>query len=98
MYTVGSSRSFVYNVTSLTFELLMCIASSGSERGHYSGIRMGTESLTYTGSRDPSAESMNSFMSTSTGNSMSPHATTKRPHSITSKFIIPGTILQRVAQ
>lgn len=77
----------------------MCVASSGSERGHYSGIRMGTESLTYTGSRDPSAESMNSFMSTSTGNSMSPHATTKRPHSITSKFIIPaGTILQRVAQ
>lgn len=58
---------------------------------------MGTESLTYTGSRDPSAESMNSFMSTSTGNSMSPHTTTKRPHSITSKFI-PDTTLQRVAQ
>nr|XP_011418481.2 protein TANC2 isoform X1 [Crassostrea gigas]XP_034311480.1 protein TANC2 isoform X1 [Crassostrea gigas]XP_034311483.1 protein TANC2 isoform X1 [Crassostrea gigas]XP_034311486.1 protein TANC2 isoform X1 [Crassostrea gigas] len=73
-----------------TSPLSTLTASSGSERGHYSGIRMGTESLTYTGSRDPSAESMNSFMSTSTGNSMSPHATTKRPHSITTTT--PGQI------
>eukprot|EP00105_Crassostrea_gigas_P005038 XP_011418481.1 PREDICTED: protein TANC2 isoform X4 [Crassostrea gigas] len=73
-----------------TSPLSTLTASSGSERGHYSGIRMGTESLTYTGSRDPSAESMNSFMSTSTGNSMSPHATTKRPHSITTST--PGQI------
>ena len=66
----------------LNFNVLF-LASSGSERGHYPGIRMGMESL-FT-SRDPSAESMNSFMSTSTGNSMSPHTTAQRPHSITSK-------------
>ncbi|XP_055997188.1 protein TANC2-like isoform X5 [Ostrea edulis] len=71
-----------------TSPLSTLTASSGSERGHYTGIRMGTESL-YT-SRDPSAESMNSFMSTSTGNSMSPHTTTQRPHSITTST--PGQI------
>ncbi|XP_061180864.1 protein TANC2-like isoform X2 [Saccostrea echinata] len=71
-----------------TSPLSTLTASSGSERGHYAGIRMGTESL-FT-SRDPSAESMHSFMSTSTGNSMSPHTTTQRPHSITTST--PGQI------
>ncbi|XP_078333693.1 protein TANC2-like isoform X6 [Crassostrea virginica] len=71
-----------------TSPLSTLTASSGSERGHYPGIRMGMESL-FT-SRDPSAESMNSFMSTSTGNSMSPHTTAQRPHSITTST--PGQI------
>ncbi|KAK2153827.1 hypothetical protein LSH36_284g03000, partial [Paralvinella palmiformis] len=72
--------------------------SSGSEKG-FSGLRM-TYNPTFTpGSRDPSAESVTSLISTSTGNSISPHGTmgyplvpmttaapAQRPHSITSRL------------
>ena len=53
-----------------------------------SGLKMTYNPLFTSGSRDPSAESVTSLISTSTGNSISPQGTTQRPHSITSKSIV----------
>lgn len=66
----------------------MCIVFFGSERGYYSGIRMGIEFFIYIGSRDFSVESMNFFMFISIGNSMSFYVIIKRLYFIISKFII----------
>ncbi|KAK3106124.1 hypothetical protein FSP39_013189 [Pinctada imbricata] len=87
--SLGSSEHTPDRGISDTSPLSTLTASSGSERG-LSGIRMGTESLFPVHVRDPSTESMVSFMSTSTGQSMSPHTTTQRPHSITTST--PGQI------
>ena len=48
---------------------------------------MGCGSL-FPSNRDPSADSMTSLMSNSTGHSLSPQTTTQRPHSITSKYFL----------
>ncbi|XP_052091022.1 protein TANC2-like [Mytilus californianus] len=71
-----------------TSPLSTLTASSGSERAS-SGIHMGCGSL-FPSNRDPSADSVNSLMSNSSGHGMSPQSTTQRPHSITTSQ--PGQI------
>ena len=86
--SLGSSEATPDRGISDTSPLSTLTASSGSERG-LSGIHMGCGSL-FPSNRDPSADSMTSLMSNSTGHSLSPQTTTQRPHSITTSQ--PGQI------
>ena len=72
-------------IFTFTFNLFISISASVENDKSTGGLKMTFNPLFTAGSRDPSAESVTSLISTSTGNSISPQGTTQRPHSITSK-------------
>ena len=74
------------------FSFLLLLVAPEGDRTTGGGIKMTYNPMFSPGSRDPSAESVTSLISTSTGNSISPQSSMlsmiqQRPHSITSKSI-----------